>query len=190
MATFEGKNPALYERLASQFDDVTVELDSVDGSALVPAEKIVEVARFCRDDDHLEMGSLHQISGVDYLADEKIQVVYHLESITRNQYMVLKVDVPRDEPIVPSVCELWPSADWLERETYDLIGVLFDGHPNLRRILCSEDWEGHPLRKDYVTPAYYHGIPNVFFLEQLTEAQRELLFGGMDEEQRKLIYGA
>ena len=71
----------------------------------------------------------------------------------------IKVFCPRDNPSVPSVADLWPAADWHEREAYDMFGIVFDGHPDLRRILCADDWEGFPLRKDYVFPREYHGIP-------------------------------
>jgi len=188
--TYDYKNDAVYGRISAAFGErVTVELESIDGAVLVGADELLEVATFCRDDEGVAGEMLHLISGVDYPDEDKIQVVYHIESISNNHQVVLKVDVPRDEPIVPSLVSLWPAADWMERETYDLMGVIFEGHPNLRRILCSEDWEGHPLRKDYVMPAYYHGIPNIFFEDQLTEEQKQLLYGDMPEEQRKLIYG-
>jgi NADH-quinone oxidoreductase subunit C len=92
-------------------------------------------------------------------------VVYHFSSITHSHRFVLKLHLPRwkgdkagELPEVPSVVELWKGADWHEREVYDLCGVQFTGHPDLRRILLSEDWVGHPLRKDYEFPLEYHGI--------------------------------
>jgi NADH-quinone oxidoreductase subunit C len=181
---------SLYEIIATRWSERGVTVDpALDGCVHVPVACLVEVARFCRDDARLTMDSLTLISGVDRPAAETIEVIYHLDSYQRPAIIVLKVTVPRAEPVVPTLCELWPSADWMERETYDMLGVIFDGHPNLRRILCAEDWEGYPLRKDYVTPAYYHGVPNIFFLEQLTPQQKELLFGDMTHEQRQLIYG-
>jgi NADH-quinone oxidoreductase subunit C len=91
--------------------------------------------------------------------------VYHLWSFKGKVSLVLKVmlprwqdDVPGQIPEVPSVSHIWPTADWHEREVYDLSGVRFVGHPSLRRILCPEDWVGHPLRKDYDMPLEYHGI--------------------------------
>ena len=89
--------------------------------------------------------------------------------------MCIKVKVPRDNPHVASVADVWPTADWHEREAYDLMGIVFDGHPDSvedsdgrhpRRILCPDDWVGHPLRKDYVFPMEYHGIPAVTEYEQ------------------------
>jgi NADH-quinone oxidoreductase subunit C len=94
-----------------------------------------------------------------------VEVVYHLYSMQHKHSLVLKVILPRwkgdqpgELPEVPSVASLWSTADWHEREVYDLSGVYFTGHPNLRRILCPEDWVGHPLRKDYEMPLEYHGI--------------------------------
>ncbi|HEY2841081.1 MAG TPA: NADH-quinone oxidoreductase subunit C, partial [Pirellulales bacterium] len=94
-----------------------------------------------------------------------LELVYHLWSIPNKTSLVLKVMLPRWQndvagqiPEVPSVAGVWSTADWHEREVYDLSGVRFIGHPNLRRILCPEDWVGHPLRKDYEMPLEYHGI--------------------------------
>jgi NADH-quinone oxidoreductase subunit C len=85
-------------------------------------------------------------------------VVYHLFSYTHNQQIVLKVDLPRDNPKIPTVEGVWKVANWFEREVYDLFGVIFDGHSDLRRIMLPEDWTGYPLRKDYVEQEEYDGI--------------------------------
>ncbi len=97
--------------------------------------------------------------GFDYLADifaidrqNRIEVVYRLTALERNEKLVLRLDLNRDKPEVDSVTSIWKGANFLEREAYDLLGVVFKGHPDLRRILLPEDWEGHPLRKDYVIP--------------------------------------
>ena len=94
-----------------------------------------------------------------------LELVYHLSSITKKHNLVVKAmlprwhkDVPGELPHIPSVTSVWSTADWHEREVFDLSGVLFDGHSNLNRILCPEDWVGHPLRKDYEMPLEYHGI--------------------------------
>jgi NADH-quinone oxidoreductase subunit C len=78
-------------------------------------------------------------------------------------WLIVKVPLPRDNPRVASVEKVWKTADWHERETFDLLGVTFEGHHNLVRILCAEDWEGHPLRRDYVMPESYRGIKNVVY---------------------------
>jgi NADH-quinone oxidoreductase subunit C len=124
----------------------------------VPPGDIAEVARFAHDDGELGFDCLSNLSGVDYPKDEAIQVVYHLFSYRDRHVFVLKVNATRDDPVVASVSAVWPHADWQEREVFDLLGVRFEGHPDLRRILMPEDWPGHPLRKDFVEPEEFHGI--------------------------------
>jgi NADH-quinone oxidoreductase subunit C len=88
-------------------------------------------------------------------------VVYHVYSYEKKHRIVLKCFLDRADPVLPTVQEVWRAANWQERECFDLLGVLFDGHPDLRRLLLPDDWEGHPLRKDYTEPDHYHGIPTV-----------------------------
>jgi NADH-quinone oxidoreductase subunit C len=151
-------------------------LTALDPFAVVESADLFEVCRFLRDDPRLKFEILSCISGVDYLEtdpkkvakagfDPHVEVVYHLQSFTHRHRFVLKVLLPRwkdnkpgELPEVPSVTPLWASADWHEREVYDLSGIRFLGHPDLRRILLAEDWVGHPLRKDYEFPLEYHGI--------------------------------
>jgi len=121
----------------------------------VKAEKIVEAARVLKEKCGAEM--LHQISGVDF--EDRMEVVYHFARISENpDFLCLKVTVPRDNPVVPSLANEWRTANWGERETWDLVGIRFEGHPHHYRILLPEDWEGHPLRRDYQMPTEYHGI--------------------------------
>lgn len=142
---------------------------------VAPAD-ILKVCFFLRDDERLQFDALNNLSGVDYLEpdakkakkfphDPHIEVVYHLYSYTLKHFLVVKTLLPRwkndtegELPEVDSVASVWGIADWHERETYDLVGIRFLGHPNHRRILCPEDWVGHPLRKDYEFPLEYHGI--------------------------------
>jgi len=118
------------------------------------------VAEFLRRDPDLDMDWLACLAGVDYAADDQFAVVYDLWSFAVGHRFAVKVFGPRraDAPF-PTVTDLWPAADWHEREAYDLVGIPFAGHPDLRRILLADDWEGHPLQKDYVFPREYHGIP-------------------------------
>jgi NADH-quinone oxidoreductase subunit C len=118
-----------------------------------------QIAQFLLRDQSLKLDWLANLSGVDYPADHKFCVVYDLYSFTHRHRFAVKVYCPRENPHVPSVADLWPAADWHEREAYDMFGIVFDGHPDLRRILCADDWEGYPLRKDYIYPREYHGIP-------------------------------
>lgn len=141
-------------------------LDGVDPFVVVKAEQWGETAQLCRDDSRLGFDLLSCISGVDYPEREEgpeIEVIYHLDSTVNHHGITIKVKLPRSDPRVASVEEIWRTADWHERETYDLVGVVFEGHHNLVRILCAEDWVGHPLRKDYEPPDSFHGIKNVIY---------------------------
>lgn len=151
---------AIHARLQARFGTAIGDCQTAakDPSITVAPEAIVDVCRLLRDDPDLQFDCLSNQSGVDYPARSAIQVVYHLYSYARRHTIVLKVDVPRQAPALPSAIEVWPAANWLEREIYDLLGVTFTGHPDLRRLLMPEDWVGHPLRKDFVEPESYHGI--------------------------------
>jgi len=140
----------------------------------VKPESLRAVARLVRDDAGLAMDCCHLVSGVDWQADDELEAVYHLCSYAKkpdadyrkrkpknDPWLCIKVRVPRGAPDVPTVMDIWTGADWHERETFDLVGIRFTGRKELRRILLPEDWPGHPLRKDWVTPATYHGVPIV-----------------------------
>jgi NADH-quinone oxidoreductase subunit C len=118
-----------------------------------------EIAEFVVRDPGLRLDWLQCLSGVDYVADNKMACVYDLWSFEHRHMIAIKVLTPRDAPSIPSVADLWSAADWHEREAFDMFGIDFPGHPDLRRILCADDWEGFPLRKDYQFPREYHGIP-------------------------------
>ena len=125
----------------------------------VDASEWRPIAEFMRRDPRLQLDWLANLSGVDYVADGKMCVVYDLWSFELRHSFAVKAYCPRDNPHMPSVCDLWRAADWHEREAFDMLGIIFDSHPDLRRILCADDWEGFPLRKDYQFPREYHGIP-------------------------------
>jgi len=110
-----------------------------------------ELVEYLRDDAHLRFEFCSSVSGVHYPADAgaELHVVYHLQSMTYNRRIRLEVSAPDADPHVPSVVAVYPTADWQERETWDMFGVIFDGHPALTRILMPDDWPGHPQRKDY-----------------------------------------
>ncbi len=156
--------------IRSRFPDAVI--DSVPGGGhpyvQVAPERWPEVAVFLRDDPRLALNLLRSISSLDLIADERLACIYDLVQVPTDRPTELKmkthefavrVVTDRGDPVIPSVAHVWPAADWHEREAYDLMGVRFSGHPDLRRILCPEDWEGHPLRKDYEFPLEYHGIP-------------------------------
>jgi NADH-quinone oxidoreductase subunit C len=125
----------------------------------VEAADAREVLQFLRREPSLKMDWLRCLSGVDYVGEGRMAVVYDLWSFEHRHVLAVKVFCSREEARVPSVVDLWAAANWHEREAFDLFGIVFDGHPDLRRILCADDWVGHPLRKDYVFPREYHGIP-------------------------------
>jgi NADH-quinone oxidoreductase subunit C len=151
---------AIHARLRERVGDALGDLVGTGPNAAAPVapDRLLEVATACRSDGELAFDCLSNLSGVDYPKDGHIQVVYHLFSYRHRHGFVLKVDAERDDPVVPSLADLWSHANWQEREVFDLLGVRFPGHPDLRRILMPEDWPGHPLRKDFVEPATYHGI--------------------------------
>lgn len=108
-----------------------------------------DVCRYLRDTPGLEFNFLNSITAVDYVA--RFEVVYHITSLVHNRMAVLRVNAPgRDEPTVPSVVSIWRGADLQEREVWDLMGVRFEGHPNMKRLMLWEGFPGHPLRKDFV----------------------------------------
>ncbi|MBX9677842.1 MAG: NADH-quinone oxidoreductase subunit C [Gemmataceae bacterium] len=151
-------------------------LEAIDPFVTIESADLPAVCRFLRDDARLKFDILSCISGVDYLEPDPkkvakagfephTEVVYHMQSFAHRHRFVVKLNLPRwkgdkpgELPEVPTVSNLWPAADWHEREVYDLSGIWFTGHPDLRRILLAEDWTGHPLRKDYEFPLEYHGI--------------------------------
>jgi NADH-quinone oxidoreductase subunit C len=150
----------IHSRLREKFGDkiVGVEESVKDPFVVVEGEAIRDICAFLRDDEDLRFDVLTNQSGVDYKAEGYIEVVYHLYSYPQRHYVILKARVPRDGGVLPSVEGVWKTANWLEREIYDLLGVGFSGHTDLRRIMMPEDWVGHPLRKDFVEPEEYHGI--------------------------------
>ena len=151
----------ILERIKSRFGDRVLETveKKPDPFVVVHPHAIVEIGRFMKEEPELAMDCLSNQSGVDY--KDRIEVVYHLFSYKHRHGAVLKVKLPRENPSVETIESVWKSANWMEREIYDLLGVNFEGHSDMRRILMPEDWIGHPLRKDFVEPAEYHGISTV-----------------------------
>ena len=120
---------------------------------------IDKISLFLRDSSELLFDSLMNLSGVDDFKDTLLSVYYHLESTKLKHKITIKVSTDRDKPEIPTVSEVWKAADWHEREAYDLFGIIFLNHPDLRRILMPYDWDaGYPLRKDYENPEFYQGM--------------------------------
>ncbi len=135
-----------------------------------PAD-IVTVARYLRDTKGLIYNYLSDISSVDYYPDYnrpgRFGVVYHLYSMLYNRRLSLKVYLQEDEPKLPTLTVVWKAANWLERESYDLMGIVFEGHPDLRRVLLPDDWDGHPLRRDY--PLGYETVMFSFNKDEINQ---------------------
>jgi len=161
-------NPGSSERpYGSYFDDIADELEKafpdfngaiervvVDRNELtlhVKRDRLVEVARTLRDKESLRFEVCLGVSGVHYPDDQgrELHAVYPLLSMTHNRRIRIEVSVPESDPHIPSLVEIWAGNNWHERETYDMFGIIFDGHPALTRILMPDDWPGHPQRKDY-----------------------------------------
>ncbi len=123
------------------------------------------IAEFLKNESALDFDFLKCLTGIDYVADDELAVVYDFYSLEKKHDFAVKVFVDRQQANIPSVMDLWPAADWHEREAYDMFGIVFEGHTDLRRILLPEDWQGFPLRKDYTFPRDFHGIPGTTELD-------------------------
>jgi len=141
------------EKLKEVFPEEVLAVSEFRGQVSVTLRKnrIRDIARYLHDDPDLYFDYLIDVCGVDYLGkkEKRFEVVYHLFSIKHRHALRLKAEVSESNPAIDSVTPVWVGANWHERETFDLYGIKFNGHPDLRRILLPEDWEGHPLRKDY-----------------------------------------
>jgi NADH-quinone oxidoreductase subunit C len=137
---------------------VVIPAEETDYLRIVP-EHWQEVAHHLRDESQLRFDALMCLTGFDKGPEQSLGVIYSLHSMEHGHKLEVRIEVPRDGGVVPSVAQVWRTADWHEREAYDLFGITFADHPDHRRMLLPDDWEGHPLRKDYETPDYYGGIP-------------------------------
>jgi NADH-quinone oxidoreductase subunit C len=148
---------AILARLRDRLGDRVLETHTRcgDHTALLAREAVGEALRFCRDEPDLRFDLLADLTAVDYVKfpgredGPRFEVVYHLYSVVHNHRVRLKVRVEEDDAVVETASGLWPIANWLEREVWDMFGIRFAGHPDLRRLLLYEEFVGHPLRKDY-----------------------------------------
>lgn len=150
----------IFEKLKEKFGEEDIKELTAEGTSdpfiTVNPQKIRSICLFLRDDEDLLFDYMILLSGMDY--GENFGVVYHLFSMKYKHIVVIKVFLDKEEPILPTVERVWKTANWHEREAWDMYGIKFEGHPNLIRILTPYDWEGHPLRKDYKVQEEYHGI--------------------------------
>jgi NADH-quinone oxidoreductase subunit C len=161
-------NATVIERLKAAFPELIGTAAEFRGQLSIPVgrEALVEVARFLRDDPDLNYNFLENLCGVDYLGrDPRFEVVYHLLSHANHHRVCLKVGLPERDPTVPTLTTLWSTANWQEREAYDMLGISFTGHPGLYRILMPDEWEGFPQRKD--VPLGYEEVAFSFNQEQV-----------------------
>ncbi|MDI6743822.1 MAG: NADH-quinone oxidoreductase subunit C [Thermodesulfovibrionales bacterium] len=141
------------EKIREKFPDEVLDVKEFREQVAVTLKKdrILEICRYLHDDSDLCFDYLVDLCGVDYFGkkEKRFEVVYHLYSIQRCHAIRLKAAVAESSPEIDSVTAVWAGANWHERECYDMFGIIFKGHPDMRRVLMPEDWEGHPLRKDY-----------------------------------------
>ncbi|MBD1422827.1 NADH-quinone oxidoreductase subunit C [Sphingobacterium chuzhouense] len=142
---------------------VRIEEEHLHPILVINDSDLVKIAFLLRDTEGYYFDFLSNISTLDYYPDYRFAVVYHLSSIPYQTQLTLKVEIENDRrldnlPEIPSVSAVWRTADWHEREAFDLMGIFFTEHPDLRRILLPDDWQGYPLRKDYEDAETYHGI--------------------------------
>ena len=151
------------ERLRASSPNAVSEVIEFRGETtiVVPRNSLRDVAERCRGDKELQFNLLSDATCVDrYPLEPRFEVNYHLVSIPRRDRLRLQVRLSSSDPVVDSLVPVWPGANWLEREIFDLFGIRFHGHPDLRRILMPDDWEGHPLRKDFPVEGY-RDIPSI-----------------------------
>ena len=154
------------ESLGGRFGDAIASKQEFRGELTlsVPPGTLHEICKFCRDE--LAFDLLLDISGIDHFESEpRFEVVYELYSLPNALHLRLKTQAVGDEPSVPAVCDIWPGANWHEREVWDMMGIRFDGHPDLRRIIMWEGYPYHPLRKDFPLEGKYSDVPDVAFTE-------------------------
>lgn len=164
---FEEIKNKIIEKFGSEII-IAEQTEQLQAQLTVDVNSLVRLCFYLKDDADLYFDYLNCLSGVDYATDRnELAVVYHISSIPYKHNIVLKVMLPfnraaNKNPQCPSVCEVWRSADWHEREAFDMYGIEFTNHPDLRRILCPDDWVGYPLRKDYVPAELYKELKITF----------------------------
>ncbi|TMA28325.1 MAG: NADH-quinone oxidoreductase subunit C [Deltaproteobacteria bacterium] len=150
----------IHQRLAAKFGDRIGPLAPANKDAFAPVQTpaIVEICEFLKTDPELAFDCLINLSSVDWPKKNQIEVVYHFWSYQKQHSFIVKCLLDRAKPELPSVTSVWNAANWLEREQFDLMGVVFTDHPDLRRIMLPDDWVGNPLRKDYAEQPEWHNI--------------------------------
>ena len=145
------RNQLVVSKLSDQFRDAIIRHEILADMLciIVSKDAIADIMHFLRDDNELQFNFLTTLCGMHYPDRQQFGVVYHLHSLQNNHRIRVKTTVPEADPVLPTITTIWPSANWQERETFDFYGILFEGHPNLVRILNMDDMVGFPLRKDF-----------------------------------------
>lgn len=146
----------IIDKIKEKFGDAVIDSHSFrgDDTVIVKKESLKEICTFLKEDKACAFDYLLDVCGADYMPREpRFEVVYHMHSISKKHRIRVKTQVADGEK-VDSVTSIWGTADWTERETYDMYGIEFEGHPNMKRIYMADDWKGHPLRKDYPERGY------------------------------------
>ncbi|MHB8873975.1 MAG: NADH-quinone oxidoreductase subunit C [Myxococcaceae bacterium] len=153
----------LHQKIAAKFGDAIgpAQPPKKDAFCTFAPAKMVEICRFMKADPELAFDHLQDLTATDHPKENLIRVVYHFYSYTHRHLFVAKAELPRAAPEIDTLEGVWKSANWFEREVFDLFGVTFKGHSDLRRIMLPDDWVGHPLRKDYQEAPDYQGISNI-----------------------------
>jgi len=156
-------NKTVYLLLKEKFPNGILEIENIDESDNIEFIPVIgkvwnEIALFIKNEPELQFDSLQCITGVDMGLENDLEARYNFHSMSHKHFIEIRIQTDRKKPTIPSVETIWRIADWFEREVYDMYGIIFKGHRDLRRMLLPEDWIGWPLRKDYETPETFHGI--------------------------------
>lgn len=151
----------IYQKLQSKFGESIIEFreaETLNPTVVINPGSVNEICTFLHSDESMQFDSLMNLAGYDPGGEAELEVIYHFYSTSLDHYITVKALTSRKTPAVSSIAALYRTADWHEREAYDMFGIGFEGHPDLKRILLEEDWEGFPLRKDYVPAEFYRGM--------------------------------
>ena len=145
------RDQLVVSKIAEQFKDTVLQQERFTDMLCITVKPgvIADVLLFLREDEQLQYNFLTTLCGMHYPEKRQLGVVYHLHSFSHNHRIRIKTAIPESDPVISTVTEIWPAANWMERETYDFFGIRFDGHPQLKRILNLDDMEGFPLRKEF-----------------------------------------
>lgn len=166
------------DSIRARFADVVqrVSDDCGDLTIWIDRSRVHDVLEHCKADDELKFNFCMDVTAVDHLglaAEPRFAVVYHLYSLETSKRVRIKTGVPEDDPVLPTAVDIWKSTDWFEREVYDMFGIRFEGHPNMKRILCHRDFQGHALRKDYPPDLRWRSIRPDSLLDEIAPQEAE-----------------